>query len=78
MRDKSKDKDFEGKPYYGFTNMKRLSNMDILMGCFAIMAVGAILHYYALRYVSSKTARWGWECGGGGGGGEGVPVLNLL
>ena len=78
MRDKSKDKDFEGKPYYGFTNIKRLSNMDILMGCFAIMALGAILHYYALRYVSSKAAGWGWGCGGGGGCSCAISALKCL
>ena len=65
MRDKSKDKDFEGKPYYGFTNIKRLSNLDIMMGCFAVMAIGAVFHYFAIRYVSSRAKkRWG---GGGGG-----------
>ena len=77
MRDKSKDKDFEGKPYYGFTNIKRLSNLDIMMGCFAVMAIGAVFHYFAIRYVNSRAKR-----DGGGEGGDHLKsflaVLNLV
>lgn len=54
MRDQSKDKEYEGKPYYGFTNIKKLSNLDVVLGCVALMAVGAVLHYFAIAKSSRK------------------------
>ncbi|KAK7103763.1 dnaJ homolog subfamily C member 4-like [Littorina saxatilis] len=48
MRDQSKDKEYEDRPYYGIKNLKKMSNMDIVLGCFALMTAGALLHYFAI------------------------------
>lgn len=49
MRDQSKDKEYEGKPYYGFTTMDRVSNSYILLGCLALVIIGSLVQYAAIR-----------------------------
>lgn len=48
MRDQTKDKFYEGRPYYGISRVERLSNAYILLGCFALMAFGIVVHYFAI------------------------------
>ncbi|KAK7505566.1 hypothetical protein BaRGS_00003311 [Batillaria attramentaria] len=49
MRDQTKDKQYEGRPYYSVGNMERIANSYILFGCFALMAFGIVVHYFAIR-----------------------------
>ncbi|KAL8566816.1 hypothetical protein ACOMHN_052214 [Nucella lapillus] len=54
MRDQSKDKEFEGKPYYGFTNKERMSNSYILMGISAFIVFGSLLQYVVISKSTKK------------------------
>lgn len=48
MRDQSKDKEYEGKPYYSFTNRERVSNNYILIGIVAFVVFGSVLQYFLI------------------------------
>uniref|UniRef100_T1JMB0 J domain-containing protein n=1 Tax=Strigamia maritima TaxID=126957 RepID=T1JMB0_STRMM len=49
-RDRSKDSQYEGKPYYGIKGVKRMSNIWIASACIAFMLIGTVLQYYSLRF----------------------------
>ncbi|XP_065159131.1 dnaJ-like protein 60 isoform X2 [Atheta coriaria] len=49
-RDKSKDKFYESKPYYGIKGLPRMSNSVILVAVLLIMAVGMTAQVLAIQY----------------------------
>lgn len=53
-RDKSKDKFYESKPYYGINGVKRVPNAAIAAGCVIFMMVGAAFHFVVVKASSDK------------------------
>lgn len=49
MRDKSQDKYYEGRPYYGIKGINRVHNYWIAGGAVIMMMMGALFHYVALK-----------------------------
>ena len=48
-RDKSKDKYYKDKPYYGIKGVKKVSNRFIAAGCVAFMVAGAVFHFFVVK-----------------------------
>jgi hypothetical protein len=48
-RDKTKDKYYKDKPYYGIKGMQRISNKYIAAGCVVFMLVGAAFHFVIVK-----------------------------
>ncbi|XP_059350435.1 dnaJ-like protein 60 isoform X1 [Daphnia carinata] len=53
-RDKSKDKYYKDKPYYGIKGVQRISNKYIAAGCVVFMLVGAAFHFIVVKKSSTK------------------------
>jgi len=53
-RDRSKDKQYQNKPYYGINGVKRVSNATIAAGCVLFMVVGAAFHFVVVKTSSAK------------------------
>lgn len=51
MRDKSQDHSrfYQEENFYGVKGVRRLPNSYIVLGCFALMAAGFVLHIAALQ-----------------------------
>lgn len=56
-RDKSKDKYYKDKPYYGIKGVKKVSNRIIAAGCVAFMVAGAIFHFIVVKKSSDRALR---------------------
>lgn len=54
QRDRSKDKFYQSKPYYGIKGVNRVSNTYIAAGCVMFMMLGAVFHYFVVKKTSSK------------------------
>ncbi|XP_064602874.1 dnaJ homolog subfamily C member 4-like isoform X1 [Liolophura sinensis] len=57
MRDKSKDKMYEGQPYYGIRGVNKLPNSYIVYACLGLVASGIMLHFIALRHSRRMNSR---------------------
>ncbi|XP_046441840.1 dnaJ-like protein 60 [Daphnia pulex] len=53
-RDKTKDKYYKDKPYYGIKGMQRISNKYIAAGCVVFMLVGAAFHFVIVKKSSAR------------------------
>lgn len=57
FRDKSKDKHYQDKPYYGIKGVNRFPNSYIAAGCVLFTVVGAIFHYFVIKKSSAKALK---------------------
>lgn len=48
-RDKSKDRYYRDKPYYGIKGVERISNKYIAAGCVVFMLIGAAFHFVVVK-----------------------------
>lgn len=48
-RDKTKDINYKGKPYYGIKGVQKVANKYIAAGCVVIMLVGAAFHFVVVK-----------------------------
>ncbi|KAK7067320.1 DnaJ molecular chaperone y domain [Halocaridina rubra] len=56
-RDRSKDKYYEGRPYYGVPGVKKLPNSYIVFGIIVFTVVGAIFHFFLAKKASEFTTK---------------------
>lgn len=54
FRDKSDDKNYKDKPYYGIKGVNRVSNRFIATGCILFMIAGAAFHYVVVKESTGK------------------------
>lgn len=50
MRKKSKGDFYPKDQYYGIRGVRKQSNFVVVIGCMVLISIGALLHYFAIRY----------------------------